>query len=57
MDWDVQLITLYLFVCKHYEQNLIRQYIADDAQRLANIYYNTIHNINVKDYLRTFWPA
>jgi len=29
---------------------IIRQYIADDAQHLASIYYNTIHNINVKDY-------
>lgn len=29
---------------------IIRHYIADDAQQLANIYYYTIHNINVQDY-------
>ncbi|KTD53818.1 putative N-acetyltransferase YafP [Legionella santicrucis] len=29
---------------------IIRQYIPDDAQHLANIYYHTIHHINVKDY-------
>ncbi|HAT3818859.1 TPA: GNAT family N-acetyltransferase [Legionella pneumophila] len=29
---------------------IIRNYIADDAQQLANIYYYTIHNINVQDY-------
>lgn len=29
---------------------LIRHYTPDDAQQLANIYYKTIHNINVKDY-------
>ena len=28
----------------------IRHYTPDDAQQLANIYYYTIHNINVKDY-------
>jgi len=22
MDWEIELITLYLFICKHYEQNL-----------------------------------
>ena len=29
---------------------IIRKYIPDDAQHLANIYYYTIHNINVQDY-------
>ena len=29
---------------------IIRNYIADDAQQLASIYYYTIHNINVQDY-------
>lgn len=29
---------------------IIRQYIPDDAQQLADIYYYTIHNINVQDY-------
>ncbi len=29
---------------------IIRHYIADDTQQLANIYYYTIHNINVQDY-------
>lgn len=29
---------------------IIRQYKPDDAQQLANIYYFTIHNINVRDY-------
>lgn len=29
---------------------LIRHYIPDDAQHLAKIYFNTIHNINIKDY-------
>ena len=29
---------------------IIRQYIPDDAQQLANIFYYTIHNINIQDY-------
>ena len=29
---------------------IIRQYVPDDAQHLANIYYCTIHNINSQDY-------
>lgn len=29
---------------------IIRQYTSEDAQDLANIYYNTIHNINSQDY-------
>ena len=29
---------------------IIRNYIADDAPQLANIYYYTIHNINAQDY-------
>lgn len=29
---------------------IIRQYIPDDAQHLADIYYYTIHHINVQDY-------
>ncbi len=29
---------------------ITRQYTSDDAQDLANIYYNTIHNINSQDY-------
>jgi putative acetyltransferase len=29
---------------------IIRRYIAEDAQYLAKIYYNTIHKINVRDY-------
>lgn len=29
---------------------VIRDYQADDAQDLANIYYNTIHSYNSKDY-------
>lgn len=28
----------------------IREYKANDAQACANIYYNTIHNINTNDY-------
>ncbi len=28
----------------------IRQYKASDAQALASIFYNTIHNINIRDY-------
>ena len=28
----------------------IRQYQESDAKQLAQIYYNTIHNINIKDY-------
>lgn len=29
---------------------IIRDYTPDDAQQLANIYYYTIHNINIRDY-------
>ncbi|STX81498.1 N-acetyltransferase GCN5 [Legionella busanensis] len=29
---------------------IIRQYIPNDAQDLTNIYYYTIHNINIQDY-------
>lgn len=29
---------------------IIRPYIPDDAKQLAEIFYNTIHNINVMDY-------
>ena len=29
---------------------IIRQYTSNDAQDLANIYYNTIHTINSQDY-------
>ena len=29
---------------------IIRQYTSNDAQDLANIYYNTIHTINAQDY-------
>ncbi|KAF3361798.1 putative N-acetyltransferase YafP [Chlamydiales bacterium STE3] len=32
------------------EKILIRKYIVEDAQDLANIYYNTIHLVNVRDY-------
>lgn len=32
------------------EKISIRKYIAEDAQDLANIYYNTIHLINIRDY-------
>lgn len=28
----------------------IRKYISQDASELANIYYHTIHNINIRDY-------
>ena len=28
----------------------IRKYQPSDAQALANIYYHTIHNINIRDY-------
>lgn len=34
----------------HKEKILIRKYIVEDAQDLANIYYNTIHKINIRDY-------
>lgn len=29
---------------------IIREYQAEDVQDLANIYYNTIHNFNIRDY-------
>lgn len=29
---------------------IIRKYLPEDAQHLANIYYHTIHNINAQDY-------
>jgi putative acetyltransferase len=29
---------------------IIREYKAEDAQDLANIYYNTIHKVNIQDY-------
>ncbi len=29
---------------------IIREYKAEDAQDLANIYYNTIHKFNIQDY-------
>ncbi|HRD71300.1 MAG TPA: GNAT family N-acetyltransferase [Legionella sp.] len=32
------------------QEIIIRQYLSDDAQQLANIYYYTIHNINIQDY-------
>lgn len=28
----------------------VREYLPSDPQELANIYYNTIHKINIKDY-------
>lgn len=34
----------------HKEKILIRKYIVEDAQSLANIYYNTIHQVNIRDY-------
>lgn len=32
------------------EKILIRKYMIEDAQDLANIYYNTIHLVNARDY-------
>ncbi|BCA97336.1 acetyltransferase (plasmid) [Legionella antarctica] len=29
---------------------IIRQYVSDDAQQLANIFYYTIRNVNIQDY-------
>jgi putative acetyltransferase len=29
---------------------IIREYLIEDAQALVNIYYNTIHQVNIKDY-------
>lgn len=31
MDWEVELISLYLFVCKHYQNNL-----SNYCQRMSN---------------------
>lgn len=32
------------------KKNIIRDYQAEDAEDLAKIYYNTIHNFNIQDY-------
>jgi putative acetyltransferase len=34
----------------HKAKIFIRKYIVEDAQSLANIYYITIHRINIRDY-------
>lgn len=28
----------------------IRQYIPDDCEHLAELFYNTVHSVNSKDY-------
>lgn len=35
---------------KLYKEKIIRKYVVEDVQSLANIYYNTIHQINSRDY-------